>query len=207
MITYRNATNDDLNEIAKLHKLCFKEYFLTSLGVNLLGKYYKEYLNEGAPFVLAENDENEIIGFCMGYQDATTQAHKNFQSNNKIRLATRLFFLCCAFNKNAWIRVIAKIKSIFRRAKHRKDPVKKNNKSNTVGSLLSICLDSKYRGTDIAKTLVIKFEDELKAMGIEEYTLSVYSTNARARAFYEKTGFSFHCEEGDSIIYIKTLQE
>lgn len=203
MFVYRDALKSDMNSIAKVHTDCFKGYFLTSLGEKLLEKYYAEYFDEGAPFVLALND-GEIIGFCMGYQTGT-KARANFEKKYKLQISVKLLGLCLFFNKNAWVRVIKKIKSIIKGFKQNK---KKNitiDEKKVDGAVLSICVVEKFRGTGVAKALINIFEDKLKNRRIEKCSLSVLSNNGTARAFYEKMGYSILKEKGDSVVYIKNI--
>ena len=204
MITYRAASKNDLNTIAKVHTDCFKEYFLTSLGNHLLAKYYGEYINEGGPFILAVSDVDGIIGFCMGYQTGS-RARANFEKNNKFQLLFKLLYLCLLCNKSAWDRVLSKIKSSFGAFIHKKNNSVSKNKKSPEGTILSVCVVEKYRGTDVSKTLISKFEDELRTRKIEKCTLSVHTTNSRARAFYEKVGFNIQKESADCVVYVKTI--
>ncbi|MBR2404956.1 MAG: GNAT family N-acetyltransferase [Clostridia bacterium] len=202
MITYRTAYKTDLKAIAKVHSACFKEYFLTSLGNDLLSKYYGEYIDENAPFILAVNEHGQIAGFCMGYLTGS-KARDKFESKYKWQLTSKLLGLCLMCNKNAWVRVSSKIKDVLKSFKSKNQA--NINPEKPKGSILSICVMEEFRGTNVAGTLVDKFESELKDRNIETYTLSVYTTNARARAFYEKKGFSVLNENKDSTNYIKTI--
>ena len=203
MYAYRNATKEDLKEIAKVHTKCFENYFLTSLGTDLLEKYYGEYFNENAPFIVAQSETGEIVGFCMGYQTGTT-ARAQFESKYKFQLASKLLFLCLKLDKEAWKRVIAKIKGMFKSAVK---PVEKEEPGEEIiGDILSICVLDKAKGKGVASSLVKHFESEMISRGIKTYTLSVYAVNARARAFYEKMGMKISKENSEEVAYIKTIE-
>ncbi len=203
MYTYRNATKEDLKEVAKVHTKCFEDYFLTSLGTDLLEKYYGEYFDENAPFIVAQEDNGEIVGFCMGYQTGT-KARSQFESKYKFQLASKLLCLCLKFDKEAWKRVIAKIKSVL---KPTAKPVKETEGSDEImGDILSICVLDKAKGKGVATALVQHFESEMISRGIKTYTLSVYAINVRARAFYEKMGMKVSRANDEEVVYIKTIE-
>lgn len=73
------------------------------------------------------------------------------------------------------------------------------------GGLLSICVLPEYRGSGAAAPLINQFEEGPAERSIYTYYLSVYKTNDRAKAFYEKMGFQVFHEGGDSIKYKKTV--
>lgn len=85
-----------MKAVTELHKECFPDYFLTSLGENLLEKYYLEYLIENDLFVLAyDTDTEQLAGFCVGYYQGS-EARKVFEQKNKMKLAGRLWY--CAYD-------------------------------------------------------------------------------------------------------------
>lgn len=204
MITYRNALKDDLKEIAKVHTLCFEGYFLSSLGEHLLQKYYECYISENAPFIIATNEYNEIIGFCMGYITGS-KARNNFESNYKWKLILRLLVLCIKLDKQALDRVHSKICSICHSIINKKTNHAQTKNPNNLGSLLSICVMPQFRGTEIASTLLKEFENQLNKTNITKYTLSVYKTNARAIGFYKKMGFKNISFDNTTARYLKEL--
>ncbi len=205
MITYRNANKDDLKQIAQVHLACFSEYFLSSLGNDLLEKYYGEYFNEKSPFIVATNDSQGIIGFCMGYLTGT-KARANFESKYKWKLSMRLLALCIKLDKRALTRVFDKIKSILKSFKSKNSQKTPDKKVAAItGDLLSICVLDDFKGTDVASTLVKTFENELKSRDISKYYLTVFKSNLRARAFYEKLGFKISKDKNTELIYEKDL--
>jgi len=204
MITYRSACEKDLNQVATVHSKCFEGYFLTSLGENLLKKYYGSYLNEKAPFVVAVNENDDVVGFCMGYQNGS-RARAHFEKKYKYQLAAHLLYLCMRCDKKAWVRVMSKCKGVFKSFKN-KTLKSENEEKSLSGSLLSICVIEKFRGSDMARKLVNEFESELNKRKINTYTLSAYKTNTRARAFYEKMGFVNESENDDSVYYMKHIK-
>lgn len=199
MLTYRNAKPEDMEAVAKLHKVCFSDYFLTSLGENLLKKYYLEYLLENDLFILAQDtDTEQLVGFCMGFYRGS-KAREIFEKKNRAKLAGRLLILCLRFDRQAisrcWNRIFPK------------KSVPSENANVTVSSpdvgLLSICVSPDYRGLDVASRMVAEFENKSKLRSGQSCMLYVRIDNGRARHFYEKMGFVAQAEDGKEICYIK----
>ena len=199
MITYRDAIVSDMLVVAALHKECFKGTFIAYWGESLIARYYQQYLEEGAPFVLAF-DGDELIAFCMGYYDGSN-ARNAFLGENRIRLAFRMVVLCMSLNKlvlkKCWHYVFGSSK------KETED----RPKVSAEADLLSICVMSAYRGQGISAELVKRFEGHLAGAGKKDVTLAVYKDNGRAIAFYHKMGYSIAGEDGDEYKMYKALQK
>ena len=78
MIYYRKPEFNEMRKIACIHMECFRGYFLTSFGADLVQKYYEEFFKEKDLFVVAEDENGEIIGFVMGYLQGSV-ARKTFE--------------------------------------------------------------------------------------------------------------------------------
>lgn len=198
MIAYRDATESDMLNVARLHIACFKGTFIASLGGKLISSYYLEFLNDGGPFVLAF-DEDKLIGLCMGYYKGS-QARNQFISKNKVGLGLRVLGLCLSFNKLA----ISKCWYYLFPAKE-KNGVEKP-KIEAESDLLSICVLDGYRGQGVSKRLVEEFEKRLIEGGKKDVTLAVYTDNDRAIAFYKKIGYSIVGEPTDEYKMYRKLQ-
>lgn len=113
----RQATFDDLPNIAKIHMECFPENFSTKLGKKrngfLLSKFYEEYMLDAPElFLVAEEKNKKIIGFCMGYYGDRTQQKKRFLKNNFFRISFRMITLLIKGDKLAWKKLIPPQKGI-----------------------------------------------------------------------------------------------
>jgi ribosomal protein S18 acetylase RimI-like enzyme len=197
MITYRNAKDLDMPDVAELHIACFKGTFIASLGKRLIADYYHEFLSEGGPFVLAY-DEDNLIGLCMGYYKGS-QARNKFVSKNKIRLGLRLIALCLSCNKLAMSKCWNYLLPTKKGANDGKPRIEAES------DLLSICVREDYRGQGVSKGLVDEFEKQLKEAGKKDVTLSVYTTNERALTFYKKIGYTIVGESIDEYKMYKAL--
>ena len=198
MITYRDATESDLNRIADLHIACFKGTFIAYWGANLIARYYQKFLAEGGPFVLAFDDDN-LVAFCMGYYDGSN-ARNAFLQENKFRLALRMLVLCLSFNKL----VLKKCWNFVFGAKKNGEQDAKKVKAEA--DLLSICVMDTYRGKGISVELVKQFESRVINAGRSDLMLAVYQDNVRAIAFYKKMGYAIACDDGDEYKMYKKLK-
>lgn len=150
----------------------------------------------GDLFFVAEND-SEIVGFCMGYKLESNTFVREFVKCYKLRIFVRVIFLLLHLDK----RIINKILNFF----------KQNNKEVVVNSeyasisysecinILSICVLPEYRGSGLAKDLIIKFENQAKIAKRIMVTLTVKQKNKRGISFYIKNGYSVFKEINQSI--------
>lgn len=195
---YRIAKINDMDEIANVHICCFPNYFTSTFGNELLSAYYLEFLKEEPLFVVAE-DNNRIVGFCMGYRRGKSIAKQSFISKNKYKLFFRMLFLCMTFNKIAIKKCFQFIIGKVIKSEKQLCPI------SAEGDLLSICVNKEYRGLGVSDKLINQFESTLKAQGIDSYLLSVYKTNISARSFYEKNGLLPVFESEDEMKYYKSI--
>ena len=83
-----------------------KEFFHSTRiygGGYLLTRYYQEYMSKAPElFFVAENESNDIVGFCMGYYMGENNFQNDFLKHNLIRILIRLLVLLVSGNKIAW---------------------------------------------------------------------------------------------------------
>ncbi len=77
-------------------------------------------------------------------------------------------------------------------------------KKNKHTALMGIAIQKEYRGLGIGKLLMEQLIDWLKSKAVEKIWLTVFSTNKRAIALYEKIGFEI---EGIQKNHIKIRDE
>jgi glycosyltransferase involved in cell wall biosynthesis/ribosomal protein S18 acetylase RimI-like enzyme len=65
----RQASLDDLDGIVAAHQKAFPQFFLTQLGPEFLGVYYRLVLTYGAGIVLVSSRQDEINGFVCGFMN------------------------------------------------------------------------------------------------------------------------------------------
>ena len=144
MIVYRKAQHDDLYNIAKVHVECFHDYMISKLGNRLVVNYYKEFLEEDNLFVIAE-EENKIVGFCMGYIRGS-HAREKFIANNHFQLIKRLLWLCCCFDTLAISKAFSYLKENLCKKEPPTNTCQDKKNISKQGDLLSICVKKNKRG-------------------------------------------------------------
>lgn len=207
-IKYRNATFDDMNEVAKVHILTQPEYFTSTLGEALLEKFYTEYLKEDDLFVLAIDEEtNRIVGFCMGHY-CGSHAERSWEQKYKKQIIRRLFLKCLQLNRLALSRTFRRLKGLV---------VKNHNSSKPkveyFWHLLSLGVLKEYRGQHIGSALIDNFEkrclqNPLKksSNGITVCTIGAYKWNKAGCRLYESKGYRVFEESKTKLLYSKDLQ-
>ncbi len=193
------AKDEFLPGVAKVHRKCFPEYFITTFGESLIEEYYRCYLKIDNLFVVAKEGET-IIGFCMGYRQGSN-ARSTFLKENKIKLSLKMILQIFRRNKL----VITKCWNYFLGYFVRKKSETKCSKI-VDGDLLSICVLPEFRGKGISVELVKEFEKLLTEQNIGEYLLSVYKTNIKAIHFYTKMGFTVIAETDDEYKMFKRIE-
>ena len=120
-----------------------------------------------------------------------------------------MIFELLKLNKNLWNGIFQRvffvkeaIISKFRKNIKIEERIIQNKKSYR---LLSIAVNPKVKGKNIAVEMEKYFCEELLKIGIEEVGLSVKKENIRAIKFYEKCGYFLEREEEKSKYFNKKL--
>lgn len=136
-------------------------------------------------FFVAEDEQNGICGFCMGYFCEYNEYQKKFLKHNFFRIFFRCIKLALTGNK-AFYKKIFKKKSQTYVLNEKISEYKASEK----GDLLSICVLPEYRGTGTAQSLMDSFLAQIEDQGRKICLLTVETENLRAVKFYEKNGFT-----------------
>lgn len=210
----RQATINDLDGIAEVHAICFPESYVTQLSEfqwlcgNLLPEFYREFMNDNPKlFVVAEDDNKKIVGFCMGYYMDKDDQMSNFLHKNRIKVAIKSALLLLAGNKHAWTKITARIK-------HKptvEDWTIVDDKYDYItnaerGDLLSVCVLPDCRGKRYAQEMMELYLRQMKDSGRKLCLLSVRQDNVRAIKYYERNGFELYRTRGtDGYTFMKLL--
>jgi len=194
----RDLKKTDAEAVARIHETCFEGYFLTQLGRSFLRRYYAAFCRHEFDYALLARHRRtkEEVAFVVGTSD--TQAHfRSFYRRNVVvilPLVLARFLSCRELRERIWQRM-----AHVRVAVRALIPGTKRPASETIGDkgprnqcpvrLLSIAVAPDYRGTGVAAALTERFEDKLREAGHKRVGLSVLPDNARAIAFYKKTGW------------------
>ena len=190
----RNASENDLPKIAKLHIRCFPDSFSTQLGEKLLAKFYREYLKKVPELFLVAEANDEIVGICMGYYCEDNAYQKNFLKRNFFMLGLRCIKLTLERNdrmlEKFGLRKPNKTDCTPQKDSHVDSKEKPAVEKSKCGDLLSICVREDYRGQGVSSNLVACYHNVLKKNVREVCILSVKQNNNRAISFYKKMGYS-----------------
>lgn len=210
----RQATSSDLQGIASVHATCFPESYMTQLSKhkwlcgNLLPAFYREFMNDNPElFVVAEDENKNVVGFCMGYYMDKDDQMSNFLRKNRIKVAVKSVLLLLTCNRSAW-------KKILNRIKHKPsvgDWTIVNDKYEYItnadrGDLLSVCVLPECRGKNYAQGMMELYLKQMKDAGKKLCLLSVKQDNSRAIKYYERNGFELYRTRGlEGFTYMKLL--
>lgn len=212
----RQATIRDLSSIAYVHSICFSGSYSTQLskynsrigGGNLLISFYYEYIKDNPElFVVAEDKESGIVGFCMGYYMDKDDQMQNFLRNNRLRVMWKTMLLLIMGNRPTWMKILSR----FKHKPSIGDWTIVNDKyehilNNQRGDLLSVCVLPGFRGKGYAQGMMDQYLKVMKEHGRKICLLSVKTDNMRARRYYERNGFELYRTRGEEgLTYMKLL--
>jgi ribosomal protein S18 acetylase RimI-like enzyme len=174
----RKISQAEYSEIAKIHQVAFKDFFLTSLGIDFLKVYYRSCLSAAETIAIGiYSDENILCGFATGTIHSKGFHKKVFYSNWK------------SFILSILLSVIKNPTSLFRLIKN----LNKNYYETDDGEyseLLSIGVLPELKGKGIGAELLKSFEEEAKFRGAKQIALTTdYHSNDAVVTFYKKCGY------------------
>lgn len=150
MIIVRDLKLEETKNIAALHQLAFSNFFLTSLGIKFLSKFYGSIIKSDYGVAIgAYDDNNELVGFAIG-----ARIKKGFY---KGILKRNFISLSCA----ACTSLVKKPKNINRLIKAFLTTETLDTDSLNYATLLSICINPNKKGQKIGKHLLQTFESEV----------------------------------------------
>ena len=194
-------------EVASVHILTQPEYFTSTLGSDLLSKFYTEYLNEEDLFIIAIDDETDrIVGFCMGNYFGC-KAEKKWEQKYKKEIMKRLAIKCLQLNRLALSRSFRRVKGYLKKQKNNGNPEK------YFSHLLSLGVLEEYRGNHIASTLIDLFEERCLQNPPERAgkegacTIGAYKWNTAGCKLYEYKGYKVYEESKTKLKFTKELRK
>jgi ribosomal protein S18 acetylase RimI-like enzyme len=204
----RTITTRDVKGVAAVHGRVFSEYFLTHMGQRFLECLYREFTERPGYGVVALHKDN-VIGFVTGMSN-TGAFYSRFYRRNFITLASVV--------TERFVRDRIARREILKRVLHVRNALLSLlhlgarqvtgginiSGSPTLGYILSIGIDDKFKGSGLAKRLVQQYCEELRRDGFDSVLLSVLPNNRRAIRFFEKTGWVRYQETDSSIAFIRS---
>ena len=190
----QQARDDDIFEVASIHKQQFPTHFLGKYSVRLLAAYYEAFLDNSV--FLVSKDKGKVNGFVVGGPASDlSSARRDFLTQNKVLYITETIL-----RPNTYWGVFTRLKSVMR-------SMQQTNDSNSVADehlILSIAVDKSYMGKGIAQELCRAFEESIKP-DASGYGLYVRSDNKRAIKFYEKMGFNINKQVGNEFYLTRRI--
>lgn len=197
MATIRSANRGDLVGMAETHAEAFPGLYATNMGSDFLCAFYECYLSQGIALI-AEKD-NQIVGLVVGgTQGIRSEFMRTSMQRFGMTFVFRLFTNHAVFLAT-WKRIVSKIVALTRKRKTH-PRVETHDDRSTPAWLQVICVRKRVRGQSVAGDLLNEFREVAKDLGYDAIQLSVAQRNARALAFYNKSGF--HCigDDGDHFV-------
>lgn len=195
MITVNHIKENDLWEVATIHKNVFKGHYLAQLPTSLLVKFYHSFLTtkEKSVFLVAKDNE-KMCGFVLGGDKHLLEnAKNNFIKQNFISLSFYSVIYALKFI----------IKKIFTRTQY--TPTGETLPMPPSFRLLSIGVIKEMQGSGVASLLVETYSKHIPPH-VKVYGLSVHKNNERAIGFYKKMGFQIHGSNSESFFLAKILR-
>lgn len=177
-MTIRNANENDIEGIVRMHCSAFKGFFLTSLGADFLKFYYLNFVRSKETVTLVAEDGNRVVGFSA----ATT----NCKGFNSRLIKSNLFGFCMLTLKL----IFTNPKALLRLVKNLTKKSSEIDDNEEYAELYSIGVDQSQQGKGIGKLMLTKTEVALKHKGVEKVSLTTdYNENEHAIGFYKSMGY------------------
>jgi ribosomal protein S18 acetylase RimI-like enzyme len=174
--TVEAARPTDGRAVAELHSSGITEGFLSSLGTPFLARLYQAMARSPDAVLLLARVDGEVAGFVAG-SARPGRFYRWFLQNDAPSAALALL------PRALHPRVLFRMTETLRQ-------VRRNPDDDAVAELFAIAVSGSTRRGGVGAALVSRLEQELVEDGAEALTVVVGASNAGARAFYERMGFS-----------------
>jgi hypothetical protein len=172
-----------LDEVAKVHAVAFKGFFLTLMGESFLRHYYNSVLDYQKSIALVAVDANsQIIGLAVGFKDPS-EFYRHFRQY-RVRM---LPAMAMGLMRRPWLLLM-----ILRNAARVGKDV--HHETGHVVELASICtiVQKRQVGSSLLKAFMLRAQE----IDASDVTLTTDELdNLAVRNFYELHGFKFLCKE------------
>jgi ribosomal protein S18 acetylase RimI-like enzyme len=176
VITVQAARPADGWAVAQLHSNGITEGFLSSLGTPFLARLYQAMARSSDAILLLAQVDGGVAGFVAG-SARPGRFYRWFLRTNAPSAALAL--LPRALHPRVLVRMMETLRQ-----------VRSSGRDDAAAELFAIAVSGSTRRGGIGAALVHRLEQELVQAGAETITVVVGASNAGARAFYERLGFS-----------------
>ncbi|HXS38216.1 MAG TPA: GNAT family N-acetyltransferase [Flavipsychrobacter sp.] len=192
-------TIDDIEMLVPIHMSAFKGYMNSSMGKNYVRKFLQWFLTYPNAITLKAEMEGQICGYVVGAPlNYGSAMNRDLFKTGVIGILTHPGIM---IHENFIKAVKAKFKMLIG-----KKPAKVtiNNPEGNGISLISIAVSPKFSGNGVGKEIMKSFEKSA-ALNMDYMRLSVYDYNTRARAVYEKSGWTPRQQVDKTVYYYKDI--
>lgn len=169
---------EDINEVVKVHKASFRDFFLTELGDHFLKVYYNCVRKDKRGLLLGFYEGKELYGFA-----AATTISKSFNRNLILENFFQFSFIGIGL-------LFTKTSALVRLFKNFSKTNESVNDKGEYAELLSIGVSDKKQGQGIGKKLLLELEETLKTKGCTQLSLTTdFYNNEKAIGFYNGLGY------------------
>lgn len=175
-----------LDAVRDLHMWAFKDHLNVLLGKKYIREFLKWFISKGDCInVVGLMDDGTVCGYIVGapwgYQQ---QMNKSLLQVAALEMAKRPWLF---LHKKIILSVCLRVKTILGLNKFIGET--SNRYEGKILSLVGIGVAERAQGSGLASIMMDRFMEKAKMEGFQFVRLSVYSTNSRARKFYEKMGW------------------
>lgn len=198
----RNFKEQDLDVVCDLHMWAFKDHLNVLLGKTYIRAFLKWFIGrDDCINVVGIMDQGAtggyIVGASWGYQQ---QMNRSLLKIAAIEMFKRPWLLV---HKKIIFSVCLRIKTMLGLNKFIGETSARYE--GKILSLVGIGVAENAQGSGIATRMMEAFINQAKGAGYDFVRLSVYSSNERARRFYEKTGWQPEITNKPVMGYYKKL--
>jgi ribosomal protein S18 acetylase RimI-like enzyme len=185
-----------LSTLVDIHMSAFQGYMNTRLGKLYVLRFLAWFMDAPDGIALAAIDGVRPVGYVvgapLGYKRCLTRA--------------TLPAAAAGVLVRPWVLFQGEIlktalEGIYGLFIHRKDPLVGVPEELSTLSLVGIGVAPESRGRQAGRALMEGFEAAARARGAHRMRLSVYPTNASARALYEKAGWTLLSDPSEDTLY------
>lgn len=184
-------------QVAQLHVDNINQGFLATLGVGFVSLMYQAIDEARDSVLLVEERDGKVIGFVSGGKGMGTIYKKMLLHPFRLALA----LLPSALSPKRVLRIL----EILRYSQGRHPEAELPD-----GELLSIAVDPRFRGQQVAETLYRRLEKYFRSLHIDAFKITVGEALVSAHRFYRRMGASpvtkVEVHDGEtSTVYVQTL--
>jgi ribosomal protein S18 acetylase RimI-like enzyme len=193
-ITLKPLVSSYVNQIADIHMRAFPGRPMTTLGEDVVARYYSWLLSSAHPnaYRIGAFNDNEMVGFNFAgrYNGATggfLQHNRNFLIR---KVATRPWLVLTNELFRSRITMALKILRPKRKTILSEEAAQKRAAYLRGFGILAIAVDPARQGLGIGGLLMEDAEREAMRRGVDSMNLTVDTDNEQAVRFYERIGWT-----------------